>query len=188
VEKLLSKHFGKPNGRYVAATQYTDFYFANGVYSKLLDNPAVLEEVIAAIQKTEGIARVFRSDLLPGLRESHDPMERAAALNYFPGRSGDLILVPKENWFFVPGRDGMTVATHGTAHPYDARVPVILYGPGIRRGRYSQPATPADIAPTLASLVGLTMPEATGRVLHEALALPEKNQLAQPDSLLDSPK
>jgi predicted AlkP superfamily pyrophosphatase or phosphodiesterase len=188
VEKLLSKQLGKPNGRYVAATQYTDFYFASGVYSKLLANPAVLEEVIATIQGTEGIARVFRGDLLPGLRESHDPMERAAALNYFPGRSGDLILVPKENWFFVPGRDGMTVATHGTAHPYDARVPVILYGAGIRRGRYSQPATPADIAPTLAWLVGLTMPEATGRVLHEALALPEKNQLAQPDSLLDSAK
>jgi predicted AlkP superfamily pyrophosphatase or phosphodiesterase len=188
VEKVLGKHFGNGNGRYIAAAQYTDFYFANGVYSKLLANPAVLEEVIAVIQKTQGISRVFRSDLLPGLRESPDPMERAAALNYFPERSGDLLLVPKENWFFVPGRDSKTVATHGTAHPYDARVPVILYGAGIKPGRYSQPATPADIAPTLATLVGFTMPEATGRVLHEALALPEKNQLAQPDSLLDSPK
>jgi predicted AlkP superfamily pyrophosphatase or phosphodiesterase len=186
VEKVLGKHFGGGNGRYVAAAQYTDFYFTNGVYSKLLAQPEALEEVFATLQGTPGILRVFRGDQLPNLRDSADPIERAAALSYHPERSGDLILVPKENWFFVPGRDGRTVATHGTSHPYDAQVPVILYGAGIRPGRYPQPATPADIAPTLAKLVGFTMPQATGRVLREALALPEKNQLAQPDSLLDS--
>lgn len=185
VEKVLSKHFGSGNGRYVAAAQYTDFYFTNGTYAKLLANPQALEEVMATIQSTPGIWRVFRGDQLPALRDSADPIERAAALSYHPERSGDLILVPKENWFFVPGRDGRTVATHGTAHPYDARVPVILYGAGIRPGRYTQPATPADVAPTLAKLAGFRMPQATGRVLVEALALPEKNQLAQPDSLLD---
>jgi len=184
--KVLEKHFG--SGRHVAAGMYTDLYFSNGMYEKLLANPAVLNEVMAAIQGVPGIGRVFRGDQLPSKRESQDPMERAAALNYFPGRSGDLILVPKENWFFVPRRDATTTATHGTAHPYDARVPIIFFGAGIRPGKYAQPATPADIAPTLATMVGFTMPEATGRVLHEALVLPEKNQLAQPDSLLNSPK
>jgi len=186
VEKVLAGHFGK--GRYVAAPQYTDFYFATGVYAKLLANPPVLEEVLETIRETKGIARVFRGDQLPGRRESPDPMERAAALSYFPERSGDLILLPRENWFFVPGRDGNTTATHGTAYAYDTHVPLILFGAGIRPGRYAQPATPADIAPTLAALVGFTMSEATGRVLHEALVPAENNQLAQPDSLLDSPQ
>lgn len=186
VMKVLDKHLGP--GRHVVAGMYTDLYFSPGVYEKLLANPAALEEVITAIHSVPGIERVFRGDLLPQRRDSQDPIERAAALNYFPERSGDLILVPRENWFFVPGRDGMTTATHGTSYPYDARVPVVFYGAGIRPGRYSQPATPGDIAPTLAALVGFSMSEATGRVLHEALSLPEKNQLAQPDSLLDSPK
>lgn len=183
--KVLEKHFG--GGRHVATSLYTDFYFTNGTYEHLLANPAVLDEVIAAIQNVPGVARVFRGDQLPGRRDSPDPVERAAALSYFPGRSGDLILIPEQNWFFVMGR-ARTVATHGTAHPYDARVPLIFYGAGIRPGKYAQPATPADIAPTLAAMAGITMTEATGRVLHEALGLPEKNQLARPDSLLDSPK
>lgn len=184
--KVLEKHFGE--GRHVIAQMYTDFYFADGVYQKLLENPAVLDEVIAAIHSVPGVARVFRGDLLPGLRESLDPLERAAALNYFPGRSADLIVVPKLNWFFVPGRGSSTPATHGTAHPYDTRVPVLLWGAGIRAGKYSQPATPADIAPTLAALAGIVLPEATGRVLHEALAPQKKIEVATPDSLLDSPK
>ncbi len=186
VMKVLEKHFGE--GRHVIAQMYTDFYFADGAYQKLLEHPAVLEEVIAALQRVPGVARVLRGDLLPERRESPDPVERAAALNYFPERSGDLIIVPKLNWFFVPGRGSSTPATHGTAHPYDTRVPVLLWGAGIRGGKYSQPATPADIAPTLAALAGIVLPEATGRVLHGALAPQKKIEVAMPDSLLDSPK
>ena len=36
-------------------------------------------------------------------------------------------------------------------------------------GRYERPATPADIAPTLARVAGAKMPKAEGRVLAEAL-------------------
>jgi arylsulfatase A-like enzyme len=48
-------------------------------------------------------------------------------------------------------------------------VPVVLRGAGIRRGRYRDAASPADIAPTLAALAGLRLPSADGRVLREAL-------------------
>jgi hypothetical protein len=42
-------------------------------------------------------------------------------------------------------------------------------GAGIRPGTYFAPATPADIAPTLAYLTGTGMSRPDGRVLHEAL-------------------
>ena len=42
-------------------------------------------------------------------------------------------------------------------------------GPGIKAGRYHQPATPADIAPTLAAICGITLPQAEGRALRAAL-------------------
>jgi hypothetical protein len=48
-------------------------------------------------------------------------------------------------------------------------MPVIMLGAGIKPGRYPQAATPADIARTLAQLVGVKMPKAEGRVLKEAL-------------------
>jgi len=43
-------------------------------------------------------------------------------------------------------------------------------GAGVTPGRYLEPATPADIAPTLSALLHITAPSsATGRVLTEAI-------------------
>jgi hypothetical protein len=52
---------------------------------------------------------------------------------------------------------------------YDQHVPVLVMGPPFKPGRYKALATPADIAPTLGSVVGLPLPGTDGRVLKEAL-------------------
>jgi predicted AlkP superfamily pyrophosphatase or phosphodiesterase len=57
---------------------------------------------------------------------------------------------------------------HGTAWSYDQRVPILLMGFGIQPGEYFASATPADIAPTLASLCGITLAPRDGRILAEA--------------------
>ncbi len=46
----------------------------------------------------------------------------------------------------------MFTANHGTPHDYDARVPVLFYGAGIRPGRSIDTVRVVDIAPTLAAL------------------------------------
>ncbi len=98
---------------------------------------------------------------------------RAEAAGFFKSRSGDLLIVPKPYWIWdysapgKPSRNGGT--SHGTPYYYDQRVPVILMGSGIRRGKYYEPATPADIAPTLATLCGITLATHDGRTLFEAL-------------------
>ena len=113
------------------------------------------------------MAQAFLGDDLGGdeARSSRDPVKRAAALSYYPGRSGDLIIVPKENWLL-----SSNVTTHGTLYPYDQRVPVILFGAGIRAGRYTQASTPADIVPTLAAVARVSIAPTDGRVLAEALS------------------
>ena len=58
---------------------------------------------------------------------------------------------------------------HDSANPDDQRVPILFMGRGIKPGEYSQPATPADVAPTLAAMCGITMRQAEGHVLREAL-------------------
>ena len=84
-----------------------------------------MQEVLDTIAGVPGIARVLRSDHLMDPEASDDPVVRAARLSQFPGRSGDLILVPKAYWLMSTG-----TTTHGTYYGYDQHVPVVLYGAG----------------------------------------------------------
>ncbi len=55
-------------------------------------------------------------------------------------------------------------------YSYDTHVPILLMGPGIKPGKYHQPAAVNDIAPTLATLLEVETPAGSmGRVLVEAL-------------------
>jgi hypothetical protein len=151
-------------GRHVSLVASNDVYFEPDVYENIQQAPELLTSVIGAITGTPGVAKVFRSEEVRGGASSADPLLRAAALSYFPGRSGDLIIVLKPGWMF-----SVRGTTHGSATADDQQVPLLLLGPGIKPGRYAQPVTPADIAPTLAHLCGITLSSAEGRVLAEAV-------------------
>ena len=156
----------------VAGVAGSDIYFAPGVYDQLKSDPAAMHAVMGAIQSAPGVAHVYRSEELEDRPSTQSTMRSAFAAGYFAGRSGDLFVAPKPYWpvdYTAPGkpRDGGT--THGTAYYYDQRVPVLLMGYGIKPGEYFEEITPADIAPTLASLCGITLAPRDGHVLSEAL-------------------
>ncbi len=153
---------------YLAYSAYTDLYLSDGTMERLRREPKALAAVLDALRELPGITHALNGDeLIPAeAREDADPATRAAALNYHPGRSGDLVVVPRINWIL-----STAAATHGTLHPYDQRVPVIFYGAGVAAGRYSREATPADIAPTLGALARLPVPAIDGRVLTDAVAV-----------------
>lgn len=162
VDAVLARELGP--GTYRTKVNYADIYLNEGVYAKLVQNAKAMGEVIDAVQRAPGVLRVLRGEAARAGGNDADPLVRAVAAGYYPGRSGDLIMLSRPYW--IPG-SGTT--THGTGHRYDTRVPVVLYGAGIKRGEYLQPASPADIAPTLAFMTGVTLPDARGRVLSEAL-------------------
>jgi predicted AlkP superfamily pyrophosphatase or phosphodiesterase len=153
-------------GGFVASNAYTDLYLKPEAAEKLKSDPRIFKAISDALLKVSGVARVLKGDDLASAsaRTSQDPQVRAAALSYFPGRSGDIIIIPKENWLLAA-----SVTTHGTLYSYDQRVPLLFYGAGIRRGANNDPATPADIAVTLASIVGVRLPSPDGQVLKSAL-------------------
>jgi predicted AlkP superfamily pyrophosphatase or phosphodiesterase len=151
-------------GKYVSAWRFTDLYFEPGVYDRLRANPAALDAALEAVRAIPGVLTVLRGDDLERNHVGSGAWDRAARLSYYPGRSGDLIVLPKPYWLMTA-----TAATHGSPHQYDARVPVVLFGARIKQGQYWQAATPADIAPTLAFLAGVTLADPDGRVLSEAL-------------------
>jgi arylsulfatase A-like enzyme len=60
----------------------------------------------------------------------------------------------------------VTYATHGSPHEYDARVPVLFWGAGIRGGAREGDARVVDMAPTLADWLGVRPLEPLdGRIL-----------------------
>ena len=125
-----------------------------------------METVLRKLSAMPGIMRVLRSDEIAAT--SRDPLLRAAAAGYAPGRTADLLLVPARNWV-IDFRLENEATNHGTFHDYDRRVPILIRGHRIRPGRYNARVSLADIAPTLAYVTGVTLPNAEGRALSEAI-------------------
>ena len=87
--------------------------------------------------------------------------------SFHPLRSGDVMYALKPYW--TEGTDQYG-ASHGEPYEYDAHVPLVFVGDGIRRGTFAVEASPVDIAPTLSALLGIEFPPGReGRVLIEAL-------------------
>jgi type I phosphodiesterase/nucleotide pyrophosphatase len=152
-------------GPHVAHVEYTELYLTDAARKRVAADPDALQPLIAAVSKRPGVLRVIPTAGLEGKRTSHDPIERAAALGYFPGESGDVEVLLRPDWI----NSDSSAATHGSLHPYDQHVPVVFFGNGIKAGRFSDPASPADLAPTLASIVKLPMPGVDGKVLRSAV-------------------
>src|SRR5688500_15135447 len=71
------------------------------------------------------------------------------ARSYYPGRSGQIMIVPREG-HFITRDEPVNAFMHGSPWGYDTRVPFILHGPGhVRRGRFGGAARHQDIAPTV---------------------------------------
>ena len=170
IEKALEP-FSYPKPA-VARITGSDVYFAPGVYDKLKDDSRATSAVLDAIRTVPGVEAVYRAEEVADRPATQNLLRHAMALGYFPGRSGDLFIVPKAYWMMdsTPlGQARHYGAGHGTPWNYDQRVPVFLMGFGIQPGEYFGNVTPADIAPTLASLCGITLASRDGRILSEAL-------------------
>jgi arylsulfatase A-like enzyme len=162
----------------VARISGSDVYFSTGVYEKLAADRKATNGVLDAIRTVPGVAEVYRAEDLRDRPATESPAHRAFAYSYFPGRSGDLFILPKPYWLLdgTPSGKQRSYGTgHGVPYNYDQHVPVLLMGFGIQPGQYFQPITPADIAPTFAALCGITLASRDGHVLAEALKKPTEN-------------
>ncbi len=122
----------------------------------------------------EGLARLLTS--VPGIhvavtRSSVGQLtDRALAArirnNLHRDREGDIYIVQEPYWFnFDPGP---VAVMHGSPWKYDTHVPVIFAGSSVATGVVYRPIQPADVAPTLAALLGMSPPaSAQGTVLPE---------------------
>jgi predicted AlkP superfamily pyrophosphatase or phosphodiesterase len=93
------------------------------------------------------------------------------ARSYFPGRSGQIMVVPREGAIVVSRKDPVVKFMHGSPWRYDTRIPLAFYGPSfVKAGTFPRAARQQDVMPTVASVLGVeTPPTVTGQVLAEAI-------------------
>ncbi len=93
------------------------------------------------------------------------------ARGYFPGRSGQVFVVPNEG-DVITSREDIYRFMHGSPWDYDTRIPILFHGaPFVKTGAFSGAAKQQDIAPTVGAIVGVPATATyTGRVLTEAIA------------------
>lgn len=170
IEKALEPlNYPKP---VIARMAGNEIYFSEGIYGRLKADPTAMKAVLDAISTMPGVAVVYRAEELGNGTTPIAQTRKAAVLSYFAGRSGDLYVLQKPYWLLDSSPEGskrVTGTGHGTPYNYDQHVPVFFMGFGIQPGEYFESATPADIAPTLAALTGVTLATRDGRVLAEAL-------------------
>ena len=151
----------------------------------------------AYVMSQGGMAFVYvtdparRESLLPQLRElfaSAEGVERV--MNGADGPTmgmptpeentgmGDLVLFAKAGYAFQRNYDGEEAVVESTnyrgTHGYPSSDPeldgvFISWGYGIKTGARVPRISNLDVAPTIAELLGVKLPEVEGRVLHEIL-------------------
>jgi predicted AlkP superfamily pyrophosphatase or phosphodiesterase len=162
IEKALIKSFGS---KYVIANNSNQQIFLNHEYiEKLnLNLESVKNRVIEIIQSFPGIDNVYSSNQI--LNENDDHFITLIRNGFNKNISGDIVFTIMPNWVYY--RKG---STHGRRFNHHTHVPLIFFGNGIKKGSISRETDVIDIAPTIASVLGINSPNAsTGKVIFEAI-------------------
>ena len=130
-----------------------------------LDVEDVSDLVAATIKAHDGVVEVFTQEELME-NTSEDPIVAALQNGIHPKRSGDLIVLFEPGW--MPKLS--YASTHGTSYNYDAHVPLLWYGNGIKKQHIYKAYSITDIAYTLSMMLDITLPNAAnGQAILELL-------------------
>ena len=155
--KELESRFGM---NIIEAINYNEIYLDREALRELekkgMTSSQVRQGVAEIMYDIDNIERVYTSDQLRNFGAS-DSFDRMVFKGYNPKRSGDIFFIQSPG--FVD--DDPKGSSHSSAMIYDTHVPLIFYGQGIKKGVTSKRTEVTDIAPTLAVLLGIGMPNGT---------------------------
>jgi hypothetical protein len=119
-----------------------------------------------AVLENSAVFAAVTADELQSDEPLGDDLRERFRKTFNPDRSGDVLFVLRP--YFMQSRSG---TTHGSPWRYDTHVPLVFLGPGIRAGKYTTQASPAQIGPTLAALLHIEPPaQAIESAAGDALA------------------
>jgi predicted AlkP superfamily pyrophosphatase or phosphodiesterase len=154
IEKLIS---GEAN--------YQLYLNRSAIAQANADEEKIKDYIIDFCKKMPGIGHVFDLKRL-GAQSIPQPIYNMLVNGYHQKRSGDIQVLLEPGW--IDG--GTTGTTHGLWNPYDAHIPMLWMGWGIKPGSSFRTMHMTDIAPTLAALLRIQTPNGTvGQVMTEVL-------------------
>lgn len=170
LEKDLATKFN--GGDLVAAIEESDVYLDQKVIAdKKLDLTAVRRFTAAWLAKQPDVTLAVAREDLDGPDPSAGWLPTVKA-GFHPDRSGDVLMV------FKAGRVSETEplgTSHGSPYSYDALVPVLLLGHGVKAGYYPREIRVLDVAPTVSALLEMLPPgQCQGEVRDIAMSLTGK--------------
>jgi hypothetical protein len=128
------------------------------------------EVAVGEAMKQGGLRDYYTKSQLAAGEAPNTPLGRKYLNSYSPHGSWFVMGVPE---IYTVGPSGGT--DHTSPYNYDTHVPLALYGLPFQAGTYRTDVETIDLAPTLASLLGINAPtHSVGRVLTEALAPPHR--------------
>ncbi len=124
------------------------------------------EKAVGEAMKQAGVRDYYTKSQLAEGEVPNTALGRKYLNSYSPEGSWFVMGVP--NFYNVGSLAG---TDHASPYNYDTHVPLAFYGVPFQPGTYRGSTEPVDLAPTLASLLGINPPtHSVGRVLTEALS------------------
>jgi predicted AlkP superfamily pyrophosphatase or phosphodiesterase len=169
-EEYLQKTFGQANGdkvRWIEAMTECWLYLNRRLLRERGLSAAEVEGALARwLQEQPGVQTAYtRTQLTHGL-PANDVLGERVRRSFHPDRCGDVTVIVKPyyllDWW-------LTGTSHGTPHPYDTHVPLLIYGPGVRAGARPEAVTPLAVAAVFARALGIKPPPGADAAVPESL-------------------
>jgi predicted AlkP superfamily pyrophosphatase or phosphodiesterase len=165
LNKRLKEKFG-PDNLVMAVYNYQLFLNHASIDSAKLNLRDVQQSIIDFVSIQEGIAEAF---ILDKIAEAplNSKLKEMITNGYYPKRCGDIQVIFEPQWIESFGNGG---TTHGLWNPYDSHIPLLWYGWGIKKGKVMRETYMTDIAPTLAVLLHIQVPNGSiGKTIEEVI-------------------
>jgi hypothetical protein len=163
---FLNETFAKKGERlaWVEKADWNRVYLNRGVLRESGLEPAKVEEALAGwLAKQPGVQAAYtRTQLMKKGPLKGDRVAEMVRLSFDPEASGDVTVVLRPYYLLgpalTPKKDDNYRTTHGSPHPYDTHVPLLVYGPGVRPGVRDERVTPLAAAAILSRGLGIDPP------------------------------
>lgn len=158
----LSKQFGVEN-LVRSATNYHVNFDNDKIESSHVNYDSLKAAVVNFLNKQPGIQFAVDIDHI-GDASIPQPIKSMIVNGYDKKRCGPVMIIPEPGWF----EGSVRGTTHGNWNTYDTHIPLLFLGWGIKHGDTNRETYMTDIAPTVAALLHIQMPNgAVGKVIME---------------------